>query len=368
MTSGKLFALLLTIVLVPDPGLRAQSGTEKAAARAFAQLMDQFGLEAERRFVRAYSHLERGEFARLSTEFLENRESELRKFLTRFPTAPGADRARVLLAHTLVYREAAEEAESLLKMVILTTKDTSLEDEARFTLTQLYRKTDPIKARVVLREIADATHLDDECRARACYELSTLLDKKHAVPVLRAGGAMKDGSSQRRCRLQLARLTLREEGRLEPGQSARSFRVKSVDGRVWTDRDLDRKVYILHFWSRRAPTAESVRAYLGAMRQNFGDEGFEILGINVDGDTQALESEAAAGRFPWIEVGDRWGGLTELALRYAPDPPPFCVLVDRTGTIRFAGDPRAPETATEYAETPLWKRVVLCLRSPTGTS
>ncbi|MBN2489981.1 MAG: redoxin family protein [Planctomycetes bacterium] len=334
----------------------------------FARLLDEFGPDAELRFVRAYSHLERTEFARLSTEFLQNRESALRRFLAQFDAAAEAHRARVLLAHTLGYREATAEAESLLKMVILTTPDAELGNEARFTLTQLYRKTDPIQARILLREIASSSRLDDASKARACLELAGLLDRKAAVPVLREGGALADNSFARRCRLQLARLTLREEGRLQPGQPARPFRVKAVDGRVLTELDFAGKVYLIYFWSRHMPTAEGVQTYLGALRQNFADEGFEILGVNLDGEPPPLAAAAAEGRLPWCEVGDPWGALTELVLRYAPDPPPFCILIDRAGLIRFEGDPEAPEAATRYAETPLWKRVLLSVRTLEGTA
>jgi hypothetical protein len=350
MSLNRAFAPLLFVLAGLALPVPAQAGADKASARAFARIYDLYGPESERRFVRAYADVERSEFRRLASEFLQNRERALREFLTRYPIAPDSHRARLLLAQTLVYRQADEEAESLLKMVILTTENRELEYEARFTLANIYRRTDLIKARVFLREMA-ASELDDEVKARACFELATLLDDRPSIPVLRQGGALQDGLYQRRCRLQLAHLALRKAGRLETGQPAPAFRV-----------------YLIYFWSARARDAKSIRTYLGAMNQNYADGGFKIIGVNLDGDAEQLKKSATAGQYPWIEVGDRWGKLTELALRYAPNPAPYFVLVDRSGIIRFEGDLSVPDSAARYPETDLWKQVAISLRSSRSTT
>jgi len=356
--------IVLAGLALPIP---AQAGADKASARAFARIYDLYGPESERRFVRAYADVERSEFRRLASEFLQNRERALREYLTRYPIAADSHRARLLLAQTLVYREADEEAESLLKMVILTTEDRELEYEARFTLANIYRRTDLIKARVFLREMA-ASDLDDEVKARACFELATLLDDRPSIPVLRQGGALQDGLYQRRCRLQLAHVALRKAGRLETGQTAPAFRVKSAKGSVYTQRDFKDNVYLIYFWSTRARAAKLIRTYLGAMNQNYGDAGFKIIGVNLDGNAEQLKKSATAGQYPWIEVGDHWGKLTELALRYAPSPAPYFVLVDRNGVIRFAGDLSVPESAARFPETGLWKQVAVSLRASRSTT
>jgi len=361
-----LAALLLVLVGLGQP-ISAQAGADRAPSRAFARIYDLYGPESERRFVRAYADLERSEFPRLASEFLQNRERALRKFLHQYPMAADANRARMLLAQTLVYREGDAEAVSLLKMVILTSENRELEYEARFTLANVYRRTDLIKARVFLREMA-ASNLADEVKARACLELATLLDDKQSIPALRQGGSLQDGLYQRRCRLQLALLALRKAGRLETGQSAPSFRVKSARGSVYTQRDFENSVYLIYFWSDRSGASNSIRTYLGAMQQNYGGAGFKVIGVNMDGNVDRLKKAAADGKYPWIEVGDHWGKLTELALRYAPNPPPYFVLVDRNGIIRYEGEVRIPDSAARFPETDLWKQVAVSLhsrRSPT---
>lgn len=366
MSKKALAALLIVLVGLAQP-ISAQAGGDRASSQAFARIYDLYGPESERRFVRAYADLERSEFRRLASEFLQNRERALRKFLHRYPMAKDANRARMILAQTLVYREGDSEAVSLLKMVILTTGSPKLEYEARFTLANIYRRTDLIKARVFLREMA-ASKLDDEVKARACFELATLLDDKQSIPVLRQGGSLQDGLYQRRCRLQLAHLALRDAGRLETGKPAPSFRVKSARGDVYTQRDFKNNVYLIYFWSDRSGTSKPIRSYLGAMQQNYGGTGFKIIGVNLDGHVDQLKKAAKAGKYPWIEVGDHWGKLTELALRYAPNPPPYFVLVDRSGIIRYEGEVRVPESAARFPDTDLWKQIAVSLhsrRSPT---
>ena len=360
MTTGQTLVLIFVLVGANPADIPAQPPA--ASTRAFQKIQDRFGPEAEQRFVRAYRHLDQREFRQLSTEFLQNREKELRRFLARFPLAREAHQARILLAHTLLYREAHEEAESLLKMVILITDDPELESRARFTLVKLYRKTDALKARVVLREMIDSP-MEEEARARACFELASLLKPQEAIPVLRQGGALKDGRYQRRCRLRLARLTLRDQGLLVPGRSSQMFRIRAVGGQVLSHKDLQDQVYLIYFWTQKNPRADEIRSYLGTLAQNHGEEGLQIIGVNLDGDSKILGQQASAGHYPWIEVGDHWGKLNELALRYAPDPAPFCVLVDRHGVIRYQGDIPVPASAAQFAETTLWKNVILALRT-----
>lgn len=339
-----------------------KDGYETRATREFGGMEQQFGEAAEARFVRAYGHLDRTEFRRLSTEFLTKRENAMRKFLARYSMAADAHHARILLAQTLLYRDAFDEAESLLKMVILTARKPALENRARFNLCRVYRKANPLKARILLREMIESGS-GDEARAQACFELASLVNVKSAVAALRQGGALNDGPFQRRCRLQLARMTIRKADRTGPGQPALSFRVKTATGKVLTHEHLENSVYIIYFWSRHAPTADATRTYLGALRQNLSNEGLKIVGVNTDGEAAKIQAAVAKGEYPWVEVGDEWGELTELALRYAPAPAPYCIVIGRDGMIRYEGEISVPESATEFPGTQVWKLVRDALRA-----
>jgi len=362
MTTGRV--LVLSTLILATAGIRAwaQDGSPTASTFAFSRILDRFGSEAEHRFVRAYSHLEKVEFHQLSTEFLQNREQALRKFLRKFPMAEQAHEARILLAHTLLYRDAGEEAESLLKMVILTTEDRKQEYRARFTLSKYYRRKNPLKARVYLEELK-STSKTDAYRARACFELSMLLPPSNTISVLREGGALTDGEYQRMCRLKLAHLTLRTNHKLEESKPSRPFRIKDLSGKVFTHEDFKGEVYLIYFWSVRAKNAKKDRSFLASITRNHAYEGLHIIGVNMDGNPDALKKAVENKRYPWIEVGDRWGPLNELALRYAPDPPPFFVLVDRKGLIRHRGDALIPDSTTQFLQAPLWKKVVIALKA-----
>ena len=362
MTTGRV--LLISTLILAAAGIRvwAQEKKPTASTWAFSRILDRFGSEAEYRFVRAYRHLDKEEFHRLSGEFLQNREKAIRKFLSKYPMAEEAHEARTLLAHTLLYRDAGDEAESLLKMVILTTENKDLEYRARFTLSNYYRGKNPLQARIYLEEMKFAAKTD-AYRARACFELSMLVPQDQVISVLREGGALTDGEYQRMCRLKLAHLTLRMKHMLDESRPSRPFRVKDLSGKVVTQEDFKGEVYLIYFWSTRMDNAKRIRSFLASMSRNHAYEGFHIIGINMDGKPDALKKASKNERYPWIEVGDHWGPLNELALRYAPDPPPFFILVDREGMIRHRGEALVPDSTTQFLQIPLWKKVVSALKA-----
>lgn len=336
------------------------------ASVAYKRLISDYGEEAERRFVRAFRHLDRDEFRELSTEFLQKREAALRRYLNKYPLAKEAHAARIMLAHTLLYRESDTEAQSLLNMVILTTNDSALEFEARFTLVKLYRRTDPVKAQVALKEIADKKKAPDEVKARACYELGTILEPETALPVLKRGAAMRDGKYQRLCRKRLTKLTVVDRGSIQPNREAPTFETTSVIGKAIKTSDLEDKVYIVHFWTRATPDHTATRALIGALRMNHHGRGLTAIGVNLDRDVERLAQSQRAGQLPWDEVGDKWGDLSEAAIAFAPQTVPLTVLVDRLGIIRFIGRVTAPESATNYRKTALWKATAIAVRGSNG--
>ncbi len=344
----------LTIALVSIADL-AIAQTRPSAADELRRIVGDYGEEAERRFVRAFRHLDGDEYREMSQQFLQRRERELRRFLTRYPLADEAHRGRLMLARTLLYRDGHDEAASLLKMVLLTSGDASLERDAKFALAGVYRKHDPVQARALLLETASDPKTDADSRARAYLELAGMSDGKVKTDYLRHGASGDDGTYRRQC---WQRLVRQDPKALEPGSPAPAFAITATDGKTPIDtRRLAGDVYVVCYWSSRTAELDRIRSLVGVMRQNHGSRGLHVFGVCLDGDLKRLRTRVAEQRDPWIEAGDAWGRLHELAIRHGVDRAPMFVVVDATGHLRFRGPVDVPESVTAYAQTPLWKIV-----------
>lgn len=344
----------LTIALV-SLVVSAAAQTRPTAADELRRIVGDYGEEAERRFVRAFRHLDGDEYREMSQQFLQRRERELRRFLTRYPLADEAHRGRLMLARTLLYRDGYEEAASLLKMVLLTSGDATLERDAKFALASVYRKHDPVQARALLLETASDAKSDADSRARAFLELAAMSDGDVKTEYLRRGAAEDDGTYRRQC---WQRLVRQDAKALEPGAPAPAFAITATDGKTRIDtRRLAGDVYVVCYWSSRTAELDRIRSLVGVMQQNHASRGLHVIGVCVDGDLARLRARVAEKRDPWTEVGDAWGRLHELAIRHGLDRAPMFVVVDATGHLRFRGPVEVPESVTAYPDTPLWKIV-----------
>ena len=128
----------------------------------------------------------------------------------------------------------------------------------------------------------------------------------------------------------------------EPGSSRPEFTLPDLSGTQRSISEWDGKVVLVDFWaSWCVPCREEMPAF-NALRAEYGDQGFEIIGIAAD-DLDKIQAfiEQIPIDFPVVygdvfdmmelseDFGNYYGGL------------PFNVFIDRDGMIRYLQKPGA---------------------------
>ena len=71
------------------------------------------------------------------------------------------------------------------------------------------------------------------------------------------------------------------------------------------------------------------------IQKNYHEKGFEILGISLDKDKEALDKMLEARNIDWPQFFDGNGWKNKLAVQLDVHRIPFCLLVDAEGTVRY---------------------------------
>lgn len=107
----------------------------------------------------------------------------------------------------------------------------------------------------------------------------------------------------------------------------------AIDGRSVDLSQLRGKVVLLDFWATwcgpcRAEIPHVVKAY-----QKFHDKGFEIIGISLDEDKNALEKFIKEHQMVWPQFFDGKGWQNEISSRFGVDGIPAMWLLDKKGKV-----------------------------------
>ncbi len=126
------------------------------------------------------------------------------------------------------------------------------------------------------------------------------------------------------------------------GKPAPAIAGKDVDGRPVATADLRGKVVLVEFWATWCPPCVAAIPHLQELERRFGDQGFVILGVNVDAmHEDARESKQALNtvrRF-LVRHGVTWTNLmsgegpADLARAFGVEEVPVNFLVGRDGTV-----------------------------------
>ncbi|HSH94353.1 MAG TPA: TlpA disulfide reductase family protein [Roseimicrobium sp.] len=112
-----------------------------------------------------------------------------------------------------------------------------------------------------------------------------------------------------------------------------NFSEKDLDGRPLSVSGFKGKVVLVDFWATWCGPCVRELPNLIQAYEKYHDRGFEIIGISLDENEQALRSFIAEQKMPWPQYFEKSEGLNKLATKYAAISIPTTYLLDREGKI-----------------------------------
>jgi peroxiredoxin len=116
------------------------------------------------------------------------------------------------------------------------------------------------------------------------------------------------------------------------GQTAPTFSLPALDGGKPISLASHRgDVVYLDFWASWCPPCVTSLPLLDDLRQEFGSQGFQVVAINVDRDTDKARSFLKKRPVSYRSASDPEGMLPE---RFGIETMPTSFLIDRDGVVR----------------------------------
>ena len=109
------------------------------------------------------------------------------------------------------------------------------------------------------------------------------------------------------------------------------------------------KVVLLDFWATWCPPCVEEVPTLVETYAQFKDKGFEIVGVSLDSDKDALAAFTKENKMPWPQFFDGKGWDSELAQRFNIQAVPTMWLLDREGKLADASPRDRLKQAVEAA-------------------
>lgn len=131
------------------------------------------------------------------------------------------------------------------------------------------------------------------------------------------------------------------------GSFPRPVGADDVDGKPVDLTAYQGKVLLIVFWSSKLGDPK-LFSEIQAMTALHGKEGFEVLGINLDAERQAMDTLVVDRGLTWRQCFDGQGIAGNVARSWGIRSQPYGVLIDRTGRVRYVNPwERSLELAVE---------------------
>lgn len=107
----------------------------------------------------------------------------------------------------------------------------------------------------------------------------------------------------------------------------------AVDGREVDLSKMTGKVVLIDFWSTGCGPCVAEMPNVKAVYDKYQEKGFEIIGISLDDDKEALVNFVADKKLPWPQYFDGKGWQNDYAVRFFLTGIPTLWLVDKDGNL-----------------------------------
>ncbi len=140
---------------------------------------------------------------------------------------------------------------------------------------------------------------------------------------------------------------------LVTGTAFPNFTEKDVMGQPLSPAQYKGKVVLVDFWATWCVPCRIELPNLIAAYQKYHGQGFEVIGVSLDQDQQALLTFIKQNNMPWPEYFDGQSRNNKLAMQYGIEAIPMNFLLDKDGKIigkNLRGDDLANAIATALAK------------------
>ena len=120
---------------------------------------------------------------------------------------------------------------------------------------------------------------------------------------------------------------------LVPGATFPGFDEKDINGQPLSLAALKGKVVLVDFWATWCMPCRVELPNVIANYKKYHDQGFEVVGVSMDKDLDALKKFTSANDMPWPQFCDGREFESKLGTKYGVDKLPTTFLLDREGKI-----------------------------------
>ena len=106
-----------------------------------------------------------------------------------------------------------------------------------------------------------------------------------------------------------------------------------VKGKKFDLKELRGKVVLIDFWATWCQPCVAEMPNVISVYEKWHPKGFEIVGISLDGDKEALQSFTEQRKMPWVQYFDGKQWQNEIAVRFSLTTVPTMWLLDKEGLV-----------------------------------
>ena len=121
------------------------------------------------------------------------------------------------------------------------------------------------------------------------------------------------------------------------GKAPLDWKFTALDGREIDFDQMRGRVILIDYWASWCPDCLRALPQVLAVYRKYHDQGFEVVGISLDNDQDALVAFLKKHDMPWPEYFDGKGWQSDLVTRYGVGGIPEMWIVDRDGRVSAAG-------------------------------